>query len=391
MKTQFKNVCIDKDIINYGEKCNIITFSEDLFNEHQLIALSKQYEKLGFLKCACKYRDENVDMYYYTTNLISISDYFSQTNINKTEFISIIKTICQSVKLCSNYAYFNKNNLILNEELIYIDSSDKSIHIMYLPTSKFITDDVAYDLKKVIVNLINNNVTINSHEESFTQEILESLRSNYLGIDELISFLDNLIKRKEHIVKPKIEKRAQQTIKPIKEEEFKPESFTYNMEEKYSNSKKNNKGFKGFFKNLFSSNNDHIKISNNTENYNNLANTNYSGYDDGSDDTVMLNYNMESVAYLIDDNFGEKIAINKDSFIIGRLKNIVDYEIENKTVGKMHAKFIKQENKYYLIDLESKNGTYINSTKLMPNSLYEVEDGAKIIFSNVKYTFHIEK
>lgn len=389
MKKQFKNVCIDKDVINYGEKCNIITFNEDLFNEYQLIALSKQYEKLGFLKCACKYRDENVDMYYYTTNLISISDYFSQTNINKTEFVSIIKTICQSVKLCSNYVYFNQNNLILNEELIYIDSSDKSIHIMYVPTNKHITDDVVYDFKKVIINLINNNVIINSNEESFTQEILESLRSNYFGIDELISFLDNIIKRKENIVKPKIETRIHQTIEPIKVEEFKPESFTYNMEEKHS--KSNNKGFKGFFKNLFSSNKDNMKTSKNTVNYNNLASTNYSGYDYGSDDTVILGCNMNTIAYLTSDNFGEKIEINKDSFIIGRLKNVVDYEIENKTVGKMHAKFIKQDNKYYLIDLESKNGTYINSTKLMPNSLYEVKDGANIIFSNVKYTFHIEK
>ena len=138
-----------------------------------------------------------------------------------------------------------------------------------------------------------------------------------------------------------------------------------------------------------------VKTYNAPRSNNNFVNNNmsYQGYDDGSDDTVILGCNQTSTAYLIGDNenYGEKIIINKDNFVIGRLKSVVDYEITNKTVGKTHAKFIKQDNKYYLVDLESKNGTYINSTKLMPNSLYEVEDGASIVFSNVKYTFNIEK
>ena len=396
MKNQFKKIYIERDIINYGEKCNIITFSEDLFNEYQLNALSKQYEKLGFLKCACKYKDDNVDIYYYTTNLISISQYFGQASINKTEFVSIIKTICQSIKLCSNYAYFHKNNLVIDEELIYIDSKDKSIHIMYVPTSNLITNDVVYDLKKAIINLINNNLVMNSGQESFAQEILEGLRNDKLNIDEIVKVLDDIINKsdREDSLKSKIEK-VKPIIEPIKIEEFKPESSTYDMEKNHKNNKKSNKGIKGFFKKVFSTSQDEIRNYNDSTNYNNFVNNNisYQGYNDGSDDTVILGCNQTSRAYLIDDNenYGEKIIINKDTFVIGRLKSVVDYEITNKTVGKTHAKFIKQDNKYYLVDLESKNGTYINSTKLMPNSLYEVEDGASIVFSNVKYTFNIEK
>ena len=396
MKNQFKKIYIERDIINYGEKCNIITFSEDLFNEYQLNALSKQYEKLGFLKCACKYKDDNVDIYYYTTNLISISQYFGQASINKTEFVSIIKTICQSIKLCSNYAYFHKNNLVIDEELIYIDSKDKSIHIMYVPTSNLITNDVVYDLKKAIINLINNNLVMNSGQESFAQEILEGLRNDKLNIDEIVKVLDDIINKsdREDSLRSKIEK-VKPIIEPIKIEEFKPESSTYDMEKNHKKNKKSNKGIKGFFKKVFSTSQDEIRNYNDSTNYNNFVNNNisYQGYNDGSDDTVILGCNQTSRAYLIDDNenYGEKIIINKDTFVIGRLKSVVDYEITNKTVGKTHAKFIKQDNKYYLVDLESKNGTYINSTKLMPNSLYEVEDGASIVFSNVKYTFNIEK
>ena len=237
---------------------------------------------------------------------------------------------------------------------------------------------------------------MNSGQESFAQEILEGLRNDELNIDEIVKVLDDIINKsnREGSLKPKIEK-VQPIIEPVKIEEFKPESFTYNMEENYKSNEQNSKGIKGFFRKLFSSSNDEVRTYNDPRSNNNFANNNmsYQGYDDGSDDTVILGCNQTSTADLMgnNENYGEKIIINKDNFVIGRLKSVVDYEITNKTVGKTHAKFIKQDNKYYLVDLESKNGTYINSTKLMPNSLYEVEDGASIVFSNVKYTFNIEK
>lgn len=393
MRKKFKKIYIDKDIINYGETCNIITFNESLFNKYQLSALSKQYEKLGFLKCAIKYKDDNVDIYYYTTNLISISQYFSQGSINKTEFISIIKTICQSIKLCSNYAYFNSNNLILDEELIYIDSKDKSVHIMYVPINNFVTDEIVQDIKKVIINLVNDYLLINGDKENFVQEILNGLRDDNLTIDEIIIFLDHVISRSQNI-----ETKIERIVKPIVEyttiEGTKPESLTYKVSERNKNHKSEIKGIKGFFKRIFSHNNDYSNINNISCNNENIDKSyDNERFNDNCDDTIILGENQLSIAYLLQRNndFTEKIIINKESFVIGRLKDIVDYQIKNKTVGKIHAKFIRQANKYYLVDLESKNGTYINTRRLQPNYLNEVKNGDSIVFSNEKYIFTIEE
>ena len=107
-----------------------------------------------------------------------------------------------------------------------------------------------------------------------------------------------------------------------------------------------------------------------------------------SDDTVILN---DKIGYLVEHNktYKKRIEIDKDEFIIGRFKEVVDYNIVNKTVGKIHSKIIKRGNKFYLIDLDSKNGTYINSSKLKPNIPCEIKDGSVIVFSNAKYTFEI--
>ena len=73
------------------------------------------------------------------------------------------------------------------------------------------------------------------------------------------------------------------------------------------------------------------------------------------------------------------------------MKDSVDYYIPNKAVGKIHAKFIIKDGSFYLIDLESKNGTYINNTKLNPNVMYEVKDGFKITFANSSYMFGLSE
>ena len=373
MRKIFNNLTIDIDSINCEERCNIITFNEEQFNEYQCNALSKQYEKLGFLNCRYKFKDDSVDIYYYTTNLISMSQYFNQTNMIKTEFISIIKTICQSVKLCSNYAYLYANNFVLDRELVYIDPKDKSIHIIYVPSNEFVTKDVMYDLKNLIRDLINNSINIKNGESNFTQEILELLRDSNLNIDELLQFLDNSVNTKE--IKDLIEvipPRVEPVSIPPRVEPVKPER----------------KGIKGIFKSFFSSNSTETK--NNSADFNRRNIVSQNAYDD-SDDTVILGCENKKIGYLIGNHQGntEEIQINKDEFIIGRLKEAVDYDIANKTVGKIHAKFIRRDGKFYLIDLESKNGTYIDGARLSSNSTYEVENGATIIFSNVKYTFKI--
>ena len=387
MRKIFNNLTINIDSINYGEKCNIITFNEEQFNEYQCNALSKQYEKLGFLNCRYKFKDDSVDIYYYTTNLISISQYFNQTNMRKTEFISIIKTICQSVKLCSNYVYFHANNFVLDRDLVYIDPKDNSIHILYVPSNEFVTKDVMYDLRNMIRDLINNSIIIQNGESNFTQEILEWLRDSNLNIDEFLQFLDNSVNTKE--IKNPIESipsRVEPVSIPVVERSIDlQQSNSIPIVEEV---KSERKGIKGIFKSFFSSNS--TETNNNSTDFNRRNIVSQNAYDD-SDDTVILGCENKKIGYLIGNHQGntEQIQINKDEFIIGRLKEAVDYDIANKTVGKIHAKFMRRDGKFYLIDLESKNGTYIDGTRLSANSSYEVENGATIIFSNVKYTFKI--
>ena len=72
-------------------------------------------------------------------------------------------------------------------------------------------------------------------------------------------------------------------------------------------------------------------------------------------------------ARLVNRITGETITVNKPVFRIGREKGYVDFCIPNAAVSRHHCDLIQRDDGYYLMDLNSKNGTYLTGIKLSPH------------------------
>lgn len=83
----------------------------------------------------------------------------------------------------------------------------------------------------------------------------------------------------------------------------------------------------------------------------------------------------------------EKILLDKTPILIGRLADSVDYIIQNRAVGKIHAEIKKIGDQYFIIDLNSVNGTYVNGERLICNTETPITSGDKITLANETYTF----
>lgn len=83
----------------------------------------------------------------------------------------------------------------------------------------------------------------------------------------------------------------------------------------------------------------------------------------------------------------ERVIINKDKFIIGRLGSMVDYVLQGSTVGKLHAEIRENKGVYYIKDLNSKNGTYVNDVRIPSNKEFEIKKNDRIRFSSFEYVF----
>lgn len=93
---------------------------------------------------------------------------------------------------------------------------------------------------------------------------------------------------------------------------------------------------------------------------------------------------------ILKDSGIEEIVINKPSFIIGRLVGQVDYVHSNNAIGKVHAEIITREGRYYLKDLNSKNGTYINGKRMDSNKEYEIKNNDRLTLANSEFVFIVD-
>ena len=83
----------------------------------------------------------------------------------------------------------------------------------------------------------------------------------------------------------------------------------------------------------------------------------------------------------------QDIEIEKFPAIIGKMEEKVDFTIANNKVSRIHAKIIFADDKYYIEDLNSTNGTYINETRLIPyeKNILKIGDIIKISELNFKF------
>lgn len=105
----------------------------------------------------------------------------------------------------------------------------------------------------------------------------------------------------------------------------------------------------------------------------------------------IINEKIEFEAYLLikDEGSEEKILIDKKNFIVGREKENSDYYIADKRISKMHFAIIKYEKEFFIKDLNSTNGTYLNGNLIEKNKLVKILNNDVINISDIEYIFKI--
>ncbi len=74
--------------------------------------------------------------------------------------------------------------------------------------------------------------------------------------------------------------------------------------------------------------------------------------------------------------------------VIGRLNSQVDFVVKSPKVGKIHARFFYENGQYFVVDINSKNGTYINGSgmRIDSNMAYPLHDKDRIMLADSEFT-----
>ena len=85
------------------------------------------------------------------------------------------------------------------------------------------------------------------------------------------------------------------------------------------------------------------------------------------------------------------LNVDKSSYIIGRKKSSVDGYIGfNKMIGRIHCKIENRNNDFFIFDLNSSNGTYLNQEKLIPEQPYKIKNGDIVRLANSDFKVNIK-
>lgn len=113
------------------------------------------------------------------------------------------------------------------------------------------------------------------------------------------------------------------------------------------------------------------------------------GEEKGTDETILLSaYTEEEHRRLVPIQDGmDEIRLINYPFILGRMKGQTDAVIDAEGVSRIHAKIDRNGENYYIYDLNSRNGIYINEKRARAGERQRIEQGDKIRIAAISYYF----
>lgn len=80
-----------------------------------------------------------------------------------------------------------------------------------------------------------------------------------------------------------------------------------------------------------------------------------------------------------------ELQTGNNGCIIGRKKDMANCVINSRAIGKIHAEIVEREGEYYIKDLNSQNGTCVNSVRIEPGTEIKLSHRDVLTFANEDY------
>lgn len=84
------------------------------------------------------------------------------------------------------------------------------------------------------------------------------------------------------------------------------------------------------------------------------------------------------------------ILLYREETRIGKEGRQADVCIERDVISRVHAKILRREEEYFLMDLDSTNGTYINGKRLTGDDMEKLQQGDRVSFADLEYIFQLQ-
>lgn len=313
---------------------------------------------LGLLPTFISTKDNKRCLKFNTSSRISLKHFFDGP-VRKKEFLQVFSSIVENLKRCEEYT-LDPNNILLDSSYIYVNKETKETELLFCP---LIWQGHSEDIKSRLKNLILKLDYASEDNALYASRITKYLaQESSFSIEGLRSLLEELKAEKE-----------QELGKLFQAGKIKMPTMNLTQSKQPEPAQGDWVGPRqdGI-----------VSKDNNPRQTKELSSNNVT-----KEDTS--NHFMKAVLKRV--KTGEQVLISKQVFKIGTEKDFVDYCIkDNPTISRSHANIVIENEEYYIMDMNSKNHTFVNGRLLSGAKKVKLIHGSSILLANEEFEFSLE-
>lgn len=373
------------NLINESINENLFSYTlnqEQIFSEVGYKVLQNQ-EQNGLIKCSKALQNGDIELIYDTSKYHPLTSILQ--SIDKKQYTLIVNKLYEVIEYIKENGFIHCENLDINLNKIFVDTTDYSVYLICLPfniMTKFEDKNELYlKLKKYLSNAVNNN--------------------EHLKDENIIKLIDVYTDKQKQEELPNTKQQAVEYLDDRKYE--KNEKVNKYIQESINDDKQIPNNYNKSSKISFKVASIIIIISQMLVIISTLATSKFMSDKaipiiggvlliDIILTTVLLKISLNKVKLqplsLVSVNSDDKVkfVIDKPIFVIGKKADSVDGVISHdKTVSKIHCKIIQRDERYYITDMESLNGTYVNNKKIEQSNMVLISRGDIIKLSKLEF------
>lgn len=343
----------------------------------------------GLVPLSVKSINNRQEIYYNTTSMVSVESMYAKKRMSGQEVCSLIKSIKKLSDTMKEYL-LDINNILFDTAYVYIKKNEEQYAFCYCPQSKnnfqenlrtFFDRLLEYinhnDRKAVLIAYGIQQVTIG---DSFTvQDLVDCAEKNIRKFEKEYGKSDDnktkeTLERKSGKIEVKYEKLQQENSEVRKNvfqkivDIFKGKNKYKDEDEVWEENKQKEIAEKSDYADVIAEEYDEETFE---------------------EEVTMLLTSSGAVKPITLKNLDEEVSIevtpDKFPYVLGKSKKSSDFYLDSPVVSRVHLRISEDTAGYFVEDLNSTNGTFVNGIQLAPHEMKEINEGDRITIADMEF------
>ena len=334
----------------------------------------------GLLGCSLRYINGQAYLYYDITSKQNTAQLYEKQLIDRRWVLSFFRSL-QQVRQELRRFLLDEKNILVSPEYVFQDVSNRNHYFLYLPYSTeengmfsfvdFVIEHMDYEDEQLVECMYGIYEEMSKMGEAYLHEKV------FLDVEKL-AIMQERKPQSENMSGESKENREESSVENPEAEKTIGKAGRIGLWERLSGKRKRENEQKQSYRKAM------------LEQMEGLAVAEEPSYaEDDYGQTVYMERSVEDEGQhkLYTPDGRVAAVLDSEDLLIGKQKDEVNMVLEDESVSRIHARISVQDDRIYLEDLNSTNGTFKNGLRLQPYEKRRIEENDEIRIGKLLFVF----